>query len=55
MYTLVTGIYSQKIVKNLGFQVLFEKDYESYKDKYGNVVIDDDVHKSAQVVALKMQ
>ena len=55
MYTLVTGIYSQKIVKNLGFRVLYEKDYDSYKDKYGKVVIDDDVHKSAQVVALKMQ
>ena len=55
MYTLVTGKYSQKIMKNLGFQIICEKYYDSYKDKYGNVVIDDEIHKSAQVVALKIQ
>ena len=55
MYLLATGKYSQKIMKNHGFYVINEKDYDSYKDERGNVVIKDDVHKSAQVVALKIE
>ena len=54
MYVMATGKASQKIMSNHGFYVIKEKDYESYKDKEGNVVIKHDVHTSAQVVALKL-
>ena len=55
MYLLATGKYSQKIMKNHGFCIIKEKDYDSYKDHQGRCVIKDDVHKSAQVVALKIE
>ena len=55
MYLMATGKYSQKIMKNHGFYIINQKDYDSYKDERGNVVIKDDVHTSAQVVALKIE
>ena len=54
MYVLATGKYSQKIMKNHGFEVIKEKTYESYKDKHGNIVIQDEVHTCAQTLSLKM-
>ena len=53
MYVLATGKVSQRIVQNHGFYLINEKDYESYKDKQGQVIIKHDTHTSAQVVALK--
>ena len=55
MYLLATGKYSQKIMKNHGFEIIKEKNYESYKDKDGNIVIKDEVHTCAQTVALKIE
>ena len=54
MYGMCTGKASQKIFQNHGFYLIKEKDYESYKDKEGNVIIQHDVHTSSQVVALKL-
>ena len=54
MYVMATGKASQKIMQNHGFYLIKEKDYESYKDKHGNVIIKHDVHTSAQVLALKL-
>ena len=55
MYLIATSKYSQKIMKNHGFQVINEKTYESYKDEEGNIVIRDGIHTSAQTVALKIE
>ena len=55
MYLMATGKYSQKIMKNHGFEVIKEKNYDSYKDKGGNLVIQDEVHTCAQTVALKIE
>ena len=52
---MATGKYSQKIMKNHGFYIIKEKDYDSYKDNEGKCVISDAVHTSAQVVALKIE
>ena len=54
MYVLATGKFSQKIMQNHGFYLIKEKDYASYKDKQGNVIIQHDTHTSAQLVALKL-
>ena len=54
MYVMATGKASQKIMRNHGFYLIKEKDYESYKDKHSNVIIKHDVHTSAQVLALKL-
>ena len=51
---LATGIYSQRIIRNNGFQVVKEKPYDGFKDKHGNVVIKDEVHKTCQVLVLKL-
>ena len=51
---LATGIYSQRIIKNNGFHVIKEKPYDDFKDKHGEVVIKDDVHKTCQLLVLKL-
>ena len=54
MYAMATGKYSQKIFHNYGFEVIKEKNYDSYYDEDGNIVIQDEIHKSAQTLALKI-
>ena len=52
---LATGIYSQRIIRNNGFHVVKEKAYEDFKDKHGEVLIKDDVHKTCQLLVLKLE
>ena len=51
---LATGIYSQRIIRNNGFQLVKEKPYDGFKDKHGNQVIKHEVHKSCQLLVLKL-
>ena len=51
---LATGIYSQRIIRNNGFQVVKEKPYDGFKDKHGKVVIQHEVHKICQLLVLKL-
>ena len=53
-HTCVTGIFSQKIMKNNGFEIIHEKKYEDFKDKHGNVMINHEIHKTCQVCVLKL-
>jgi hypothetical protein len=52
MYLMATGIYSQKIFRDLKFEKLNELEYKSYLDKRGKVVLDQtEEHLSAQLFA----
>ena len=53
-HTCVTGIFSQKIFQNNGFDVLIERSYEDFKDKHGKVLVDREPHKVCQVRTLKL-
>ena len=53
-HTCVTGIFSQKIMKNNGFEIIHEKKYEDFKDKHGNVMINHEIHKTCQICVLKL-
>jgi len=53
-HTLASGVFSQKIMKNNGFEVILEKNYEDFKDKHGNVLVEHDIHKTAQINVLKL-
>ena len=53
-HTLVSGIFSQKIMKNNGFEIILEKKYDDFKDKQGNVLIHHEIHKTAQINVLKL-
>ena len=53
-HTLASGVGSQKIMKNNGFQIFLEKKYEDFKDKHGNVLINHETHKVAQINILKL-
>lgn len=51
----VSGIYSQKIFRDLGFTVTKELIYEDVKDKSGRTLLNDTrEHKKAQMVYLKL-
>ena len=54
MYVLASGKVSQRIFQNQGFYLINEKDYESYKDNQGHVIIKHDIHTSAQILASKL-
>jgi hypothetical protein len=52
MYLLATGIYSQKIFRDLRFDLINEVHYNTYLDKNGQPIIDGtEEHLSAQVFA----
>ena len=51
---LATGIYSQRIIRNNGFEVVKEQPYDGFKDKHGKVVIQHEVHKTCQLLVLKL-
>ena len=53
-FCLTSGIYSQKIMKKKGLEVVVEKNYEDFKDKHGNVLIKNETHKTGQVNVLKL-
>jgi len=53
-HTLVSGIFSQKIMKNNGFEIILEKNYDDFKDKQGNILIHHEIHKTAQINVLKL-
>ena len=53
-HTCVGGIVSQKIMKNNGFEIKVETNYEDFKDKHGNVMIQHEIHKTCQVAVLKL-
>ena len=53
-HTLVSGVFSQKIMKNNGFKIILEKKYEDFKDKHGNVLIIHEIHKMSQLCVLKL-
>ena len=53
-HTMASGVFSQKIMKNNGFEVILEKNYEDFKDKHGNVLINHETHKVAQINILKL-
>ena len=55
VYLLATGIYSQKIFKDLQFEILEEAEYKNFLDKRGRVVIDlAEEHPSAQLLAYNL-
>ena len=55
-FSLLTGIYSQKIYRDLGFSSMLELKYDEHKDKYGNLVVcDGREHKSAITMNLKLK
>ena len=54
-HTMTSSLFSQKIMKNNGFEVILEKNYEDFKDKHGKVLINHDIHKVAQINVLKLQ
>ena len=50
-YILASSIYSQRIFKDLGFQVLHEEAYDEFHDKNGEIFFKDmREHKTCQVV-----
>ena len=49
-----SGIFSQKIMKNNGFEIYLEKNYEDLKDKEGNQLIYHEIHKTMQINVLKL-
>ena len=53
-HACTTGKFSQAIFKKNGFDVYFEKSYEDWKDKDGNVIIQHDIHKVCQINVLKL-
>ena len=53
-HTLVSGVFSQKIMKNNGFEIILEKKYDDFKDKNGNILIHHEIHKTAQINVLKL-
>jgi GNAT superfamily N-acetyltransferase len=53
-YLLASGIYSQKIFSNNGFVILTEKNYEDFKDNNGKILIQHEIHKTNQKLALKL-
>ena len=54
MYVMATGIYSQKIFQNHNFNLINKKEYANYKDNSGNVIINDEIHNSVQILALRL-
>ena len=55
-FSLLTGIYSQKIYRDLGFRQMLELRFADHKDKYGNLVVcDAREHKSAVTMNLKLK
>ena len=55
MYAIATGVYSQRLFKNLGFRVLAEKNYDDFYDRKGNVLFNESrEHKKAEVVYYKL-
>ena len=52
--TILALKVSQRIFQNQGFYLINEKDYESYKDNQGHVIIKHDIHTSAQILASKL-
>ena len=53
-HVLASSIYSQAIMKKNGFKVIFEKNFSEWEDKHGNVIIQHQIHKSAQMNVLKL-
>ena len=49
----LSGIYSQKIYKDLGFSWMKELVYANFKDKDGNVILDDTREHKSIVTAYK--
>ena len=39
----------QKIMTNNEFEIFLEKKYEEFKDKHWNVLVNHDIHKTAQI------
>jgi GNAT superfamily N-acetyltransferase len=53
-YLMASGIYSQKILSNNGFVILGEKNYADFKDNNGKILIQNEIHKTCQKVALTL-
>ena len=54
VHCCTTGMFSQKIMKNNGFEIIVEKKYEDFKDNKGNQIIVDEIHKTCQINTLKL-
>ena len=52
-FAALSGIYSQKIYKDLGFSWMKELVYANFKDKDGNVILDDTREHKFMVTAYK--
>ena len=53
-HACTSGKFSQAIFKKNGFEVYFEKNYSDWKDKNGKVIIQHEIHTSAQINVLKL-
>ena len=54
VHTCASGQFSQKIMKNNGFDVFIEKPYGEFQDRNGKIMIDREPHKVCQVLTLKL-
>ena len=52
-FALLSGIYSQKIYKDLSFSWMKEMVYANFKDNDGNIVLDDTREHKSMITAFK--